>query len=164
MLCIIKLEIPKVTFGGTMRMKNGTTNYISSTLKIVSASSNVLGEEFPYFLPKEIHKVKDPLARSMAKRIQRLPVDFSKHCIMSSCLKPSVQNDANPVVLLHSFDSSCLEWRCTYPLLEEAGLETWAIDVLGWGFSDLGTIYLMPLIFSYDLECVFTLCVCPILL
>lgn len=34
--------------------------------------------------------------------------------------------------------SSCLEWRCTYPLLEEAGLEVWAIDVLGWGFSDLG--------------------------
>ncbi|KAK4603002.1 hypothetical protein RGQ29_011827 [Quercus rubra] len=33
--------------------------------------------------------------------------------------------------------NSCLEWRCTYPLLEEAGLEAWAIDVLGWGFSDL---------------------------
>ncbi|KAH0969144.1 hypothetical protein GBA52_028993 [Prunus armeniaca] len=30
------------------------------------------------------------------------------------------------------------EWRCAYPLLEEAGLEAWAVDVLGWGFSDLG--------------------------
>jgi len=36
--------------------------------------------------------------------------------------------------------SSCLEWRRTYPLLEQACLETWAIDVLGWGFSDLGKI------------------------
>lgn len=35
--------------------------------------------------------------------------------------------------------SSCLEWRCAYPLLEEAGLEAWAVDVLGWGFSDLGS-------------------------
>lgn len=34
--------------------------------------------------------------------------------------------------------SSCLEWRHAYPLLEEAGLEVWAVDVLGWGFSDLG--------------------------
>lgn len=34
--------------------------------------------------------------------------------------------------------SSCLEWRYSYPLLEEAGLETWAVDILGWGFSDLG--------------------------
>ncbi|KAK9090849.1 hypothetical protein Sjap_024026 [Stephania japonica] len=56
---------------------------------------------------------------------------------MSSCVKPLVQNDVNPVVLLHGFDSSCLEWRYTYPLLEEAGLEAWAVDVLGWGFSDL---------------------------
>ncbi|KNA20252.1 hypothetical protein SOVF_054250 isoform C [Spinacia oleracea] len=30
-----------------------------------------------------------------------------------------------------------IEWRYTYPLLEEAGLESWAFDVLGWGFSDL---------------------------
>ena len=37
--------------------------------------------------------------------------------------------------------SSCLEWRYTYPLLEEAGLEAWAVDILGWGFSDLGTPY-----------------------
>jgi len=37
--------------------------------------------------------------------------------------------------------SSCLEWRYTYPLLEEAGIETWAFDILGWGFSDLGLFH-----------------------
>lgn len=36
--------------------------------------------------------------------------------------------------------SSCLEWRSAYPLLEKAGLEAWAIDILGWGFSDLGKL------------------------
>ena len=30
--------------------------------------------EFPPFLPKEIHQIKDPLARNLAMRIQRLPV------------------------------------------------------------------------------------------
>ncbi|KAL2667116.1 hypothetical protein AAZV13_01G051000 [Glycine max] len=35
------------------------------------------------------------------------------------------------------FFSSCLEWRYVLPLLEESGIETWAIDILGWGFSDL---------------------------
>ncbi|XVF58424.1 hypothetical protein PTKIN_Ptkin07bG0065800 [Pterospermum kingtungense] len=59
---------------------------------------------------------------------------------MSSCVPPLVQGDANPVVLLHCFDSSCLEWRRAYPLLEESGLEAWALDVLGWGFSDLGSL------------------------
>lgn len=56
---------------------------------------------------------------------------------MSSCVRPLVESNTSPVVLLHGFDSSCLEWRYTYPLLEEAGLETWAVDILGWGFSDL---------------------------
>lgn len=43
------------------------------------------------------------------------------------------------LILVEFMNSSCLEWRYTYPLLENAGLETWAVDILGWGFSDLGT-------------------------
>ncbi|KAG2376932.1 uncharacterized protein HKW66_Vig0175050 [Vigna angularis] len=64
-------------------------------------------------------------------------VRFSENPIMSSCVKPMVQSKETPVVLLHGFDSSCLEWRYVLPLLEESGIETWAIDILGWGFSDL---------------------------
>nr|GMC59464.1 Alpha/beta hydrolase-1 [Ipomoea batatas] len=97
------------------------------------------GGGFPAFLPKEVHEIKDPFARSLARRIQRLPVQVgtSESCIMSSCIKPVIQGDKEPVVLLHCFDSSCLEWRRTYPLLEDTGVEAWAIDILGWGFSDL---------------------------
>ncbi|KAK8710113.1 hypothetical protein V6N13_145452 [Hibiscus sabdariffa] len=67
-------------------------------------------------------------------------IGCSEGYIMSSCVQPLIQTDANPVALLHCFDSSCLEWRRAYPLLEEAGLEAWALDVLGWGFSDLGRL------------------------
>lgn len=102
---------------------------------LITGSANA----FPSFLPKEIEKVKDPAARKLATRIERLPVQlsFSDAPIMSSCVKPLKQRKTTPVVLLHGFDSSCLEWRYTYPLLEQAGLETWAVDILGWGFSDL---------------------------
>lgn len=104
-----------------------------------STSFRVQANKFPSFLPKEVDKIKDPFARELAERIERLPVqaNFSQSCIMSSCVKPLIQSNTSPVVLLHGFDSSCLEWRYTYPLLEEAGLETWAVDILGWGFSDL---------------------------
>ncbi|ESQ47108.1 hypothetical protein EUTSA_v10027834mg [Eutrema salsugineum] len=100
------------------------------------------GDGFPAFLPKEVKNIKDPFARALAQRIVRIPVPLQignfRGCVMSSCIKPTVQlHDKSPVVLLHCFDSSCLEWRRTYPLLEQACLETWAIDVLGWGFSDL---------------------------
>lgn len=99
-------------------------------------------DKFPSFLPKQMEEIKDPFARKLATRIERLPVNvsFSEKSIMSSCVKPLIQSNQNPVVLLHSFDSSCLEWRYTFPLLEEAGLETWAIDILGWGFSNLERI------------------------
>ncbi|XP_075657779.1 alpha/beta hydrolase domain-containing protein VTE7 isoform X2 [Castanea sativa] len=94
---------------------------------------------FPSFLPKQVENIKDTFARKLATRIDRLPVpvSFSDNSIMSSCVRPLIQSKTSPVVLLHGFDSSCLEWRYTYPLLEEAGLETWAVDILGWGFSDL---------------------------
>ncbi|XP_059445451.1 alpha/beta hydrolase domain-containing protein VTE7 isoform X2 [Corylus avellana] len=95
------------------------------------------GAGFPPFLPKEVENIKDPSARKLASRIERLPVSFSEGCIMSSCVRPLTKSKTSPVVLLHGFDSSCLEWRYTYPLLEEAGIEAWAVDILGWGFSDL---------------------------
>ncbi|XP_020572913.1 uncharacterized protein LOC110019550 isoform X2 [Phalaenopsis equestris] len=101
------------------------------------ACFRVSGDGFPPFLPKTVERIKDPSARELAKRIQRLPVKFLGSSIMSSCVKPTQQNATEPVVLLHGFDSSCLEWRYVYPYLEHGGLETWAVDILGWGFSDL---------------------------
>ncbi|KAL9246329.1 hypothetical protein vseg_019876 [Gypsophila vaccaria] len=94
---------------------------------------------FPSFLPNQVESIKDSFARNLASRIHRLPVQstVADATIMSSCVRPLIQGNTDPVVLLHGFDSSCLEWRYTYPLLEEAGLETWAFDILGWGFSDL---------------------------
>ncbi|XP_021718396.1 uncharacterized protein LOC110686124 [Chenopodium quinoa] len=117
----------------TMQYLKGFNNNRRRSMRVIS------DQEFPAFLPKQIQKIKDPFARNLAFRIERLPVQvsFSDTCIMSSCIRPSIQGNTNPVVLLHGFDSSCLEWRCVYPLLEEAGTECWAVDILGWGFSDL---------------------------
>ncbi|KAE8021799.1 hypothetical protein FH972_007660 [Carpinus fangiana] len=124
--------------GVTMAKKSGSL----SALADKTGGGGRTGTGFPSFLPKEVEKIKDPFSRTLAQRIERLPVQIgsSESCIMSSVVKPLIQSETNPVVLLHCFDSSCLEWRLTYPLLEEAGLEAWAIDVLGWGFCDLETL------------------------
>ncbi|KAF0907203.1 hypothetical protein E2562_015712 [Oryza meyeriana var. granulata] len=105
-----------------------------------SAGAGGGGGGFPAFLPRAVERIRDGPAIRLAKRIERVPVQtgFPKGPILSSCVRPlKQQQDSDPVVLLHGFDSSCLEWRYTYPLLEEAGLEAWAVDILGWGFSDL---------------------------
>ncbi|GAB2280193.1 hypothetical protein Dimus_014835 [Dionaea muscipula] len=123
---------------------NGCCNaHVDSAIAMAKFKSRrgfrVSSESFPLFLPKEVEKIKDPFAIKLAKRIERLPVQvtFSDSPIMSSCVRSSRHELKNPIVLLHGFDSSCLEWRFVFPLLEEAGLESWAVDILGWGFSDL---------------------------
>ncbi|KAK9676022.1 hypothetical protein RND81_11G048700 [Saponaria officinalis] len=120
-------------------IKQSPMYHCKQPLKCSNIFKVFANHEFPSFLPKQIHKIKDPFAINLALRIERLPVQvpFSDNCIMSSCIRPLTQGKMNPVILLHGFDSSCLEWRFTYPLLEDAGVESWAVDILGWGFSDL---------------------------
>ncbi len=47
--------------------------------------------------------------------------------------------DAPPVLILHGFDSSLLEFRRLFPLLTQKDYgerEVWLVDMLGFGFSD----------------------------
>lgn len=43
----------------------------------------------------------------------------------------------DPILMLHGFDSSLLEFRRLMPKLGELGAEAYAVDVLGWGFTNL---------------------------
>ena len=51
--------------------------------------------------------------------------------------KPSSKpNSGPPMLLVHGFDISCLEYRRLLPLLEAEGVEAYAPCVPGWGFTD----------------------------
>jgi len=97
---------------------------------------------FPSFLPPaEMAEVEDPACIDMAKSLDRLPVSLS---LASGPVATSYARTrpttplagAAPLVLLHGFDSSSLEWRRLLPELEKRGVEAWAVDILGWGFTD----------------------------
>ena len=45
-------------------------------------------------------------------------------------------SDLPPMLLVHGFDISCMEYRRLLPLLEEAGIEAYAPCIAGWGFTD----------------------------
>jgi pimeloyl-ACP methyl ester carboxylesterase len=47
------------------------------------------------------------------------------------------KTSALPIILVHGFDSSCLEYRRLGPKLAALGIETYAVDLLGWGYSQL---------------------------
>ncbi|CAJ1942186.1 unnamed protein product [Cylindrotheca closterium] len=42
-----------------------------------------------------------------------------------------------PLILIHGFDSSGLEYRRLGPKLAAKGIDTYAVDILGWGFTQL---------------------------
>jgi len=45
-----------------------------------------------------------------------------------------------PLLLVHGFDSSCLEYRRLGPKLAALGIDTYAVDLLGWGYSQLNGV------------------------
>ena len=83
----------------------------------------------------------------MAQRLKRVPVVVPNirangSPIWTAVAGPSAKElegyprDAPVVIMLHSFDSSCLEFRRLHPLLLES-LPAYAVDLVGWGFTDL---------------------------
>jgi len=47
------------------------------------------------------------------------------------------KTSALPIILVHGFDSSCLEYRRLGPKLAALGVDVYSVDLLGWGYSQL---------------------------
>jgi pimeloyl-ACP methyl ester carboxylesterase len=93
-------------------------------------------------VPPGVEEFVEAAAVEAANRVEWTPLtlgaDVATEPVQSSFVATSVASKADvpPIVLLHSFDSSCLEFRRVLPKLEAAGLEAYALDILGWGFAD----------------------------
>ena len=91
-----------------------------------------------------IERVQEGLAISMADRIEGVALDVPglADAVGMTFVGPSSSGrDAAadgarpPIVLCHGFDSNCLEFRRLFPLLEQE-FDVYAVDILGWGFTD----------------------------
>lgn len=87
------------------------------------------------FLPKLIEQLIEPTSIAFARSIERqaITTPLSKQVIATTYVRQG--NGGTPILLLHGFDSSVLEFRRLLPLLA-AKNETWAVDLLGFGFTD----------------------------
>lgn len=80
-------------------------------------------------------------ALQLARRMRRVPVtlpsSIAKHPVETNYVRvePVTGDVGGPILLLHGFDSSLLEWRRLIPELENMGADAYAMDVLGWGFT-----------------------------
>lgn len=98
-------------------------------------------------MPSQVQEIEDPIALAMIASCRRSPVRFSLNepatgtetdcmaAVDTAFYGPSSEQlaaypaDAPAFVLLHSFDSSCLEFRRLVPLLSKQ-LPTYAVDLV----------------------------------
>ena len=90
---------------------------------------------FPEYIPTQANQLTEDTSIDLAKQIKLAPLQtsFTTEAINTAYVKQG--SGGIPILLLHGFDSSLLEFRRLIPLLA-AQQETWAVDLLGFGFSD----------------------------
>jgi pimeloyl-ACP methyl ester carboxylesterase len=90
---------------------------------------------WPPFLPNSVEQLTESTSIALAQNIQYQPIftSLSEQPIGTTYVK--LGKNSPPILLLHGFDSSVLEFRRLLPILAEKQ-ETWAIDLLGFGFTE----------------------------
>ncbi|NJL80307.1 MAG: alpha/beta hydrolase [Richelia sp. RM2_1_2] len=91
--------------------------------------------KFPKFLPVGVEQLTESASIFLAQSIEQIPLTtpLSRQPITTNYVHQG--NGGTPFLLIHGFDSSVLEYRRLLPLLA-AENETWAVDLLGFGFTD----------------------------
>jgi pimeloyl-ACP methyl ester carboxylesterase len=89
----------------------------------------------PTFLPTGVNQLTEPTSILLVSQIQgaEIKTDLIAQPILTSYIQQGA--GAIPIVLLHGFDSSLLEFRRIIPLLATQQA-VWAIDLLGFGFTE----------------------------
>ncbi|MEG3878170.1 alpha/beta hydrolase [Microcoleus sp. herbarium7] len=87
------------------------------------------------FLPKSIAQLTESTSIALAQSIQQqaITTSLSQQPIATTYVRQGSGN--TPILLVHGFDSSVFEFRRLLPLLA-AKNETWAVDLLGFGFTE----------------------------
>lgn len=90
---------------------------------------------FPNFLPTDTAQLTEAASIAFAKSMQRqpIPTPLGSEPIATTYVQQG--RETPPILLLHGFDSSVLEFRRLQPLLANH-CSTWAVDLLGFGFTD----------------------------
>lgn len=89
---------------------------------------------FPSSIPPEASSLNESTSITFAKQIQQafIPTPLSKEDVATTYV--SQGSGGTPILLIHGFDSSLLEFRRLSPILA-ARQSTYAVDLLGFGFT-----------------------------
>ncbi|MBH8573978.1 alpha/beta hydrolase [Nostocaceae cyanobacterium CENA369] len=90
---------------------------------------------FPSFLPAAASQLTESESIALAQSIQSQAIATPLTRQPITTTYAHLGSGGTPILLIHGFDSSILEFRRLLPLLA-ADNQTWAVDLLGFGFTD----------------------------
>ncbi|MBD2778156.1 alpha/beta fold hydrolase [Iningainema tapete] len=90
---------------------------------------------YPKFLPTTVGQLTEAASIALAQSIEQIAITtpLSTQPIATTYVHQG--SGSTPFLLIHGFDSSVLEYRRLQPLLATHN-ETWAVDLLGFGFTE----------------------------
>ena len=93
---------------------------------------------FPSFISTDANNLTESTSIELVKKLSIEPIltPLSPNSIPTTYVQQG--KSSTPILLLHGFDSSLLEFRRLLPLLTTDN-ETWALDLLGFGFTQRPT-------------------------
>lgn len=104
--------------------------------------------ELPSWVPMErADEISEPEAQAAFSTMEavdlKLPTSLAAGPCTTRYLKTAVDPDPThpPVLLVHGFDISCLEYRRLLPQLEALGIEAYAPCIAGWGFTETEALH-----------------------
>jgi pimeloyl-ACP methyl ester carboxylesterase len=92
-------------------------------------------DTFPSFLPTAVQALTEATSIALAQQMRQVDIQTELSYLPIPTTYVKQGQGQPPLLLLHGFDSSLLEFRRFIPCLAEFR-ETWAIDLLGFGFTD----------------------------
>jgi pimeloyl-ACP methyl ester carboxylesterase len=115
-----------------------------------SISSTAVKEDLTFVSP-ETTGIQEQACVEAAKKMKCIAVPVTNDISPSGSVGISyihwtsstnkwMKRKAPPLLLLHGFDSSGLEFRRLGPELASQGIDAYAVDILGWGFTQLADV------------------------
>lgn len=148
LLCTFPRLPGDLAFAGALQPRAKQLLTTQAAIGAVDTATTVLAE---VELPAALAEIEEAAARSAALRYRsvklELPVEFATGPVSAAFIGPSEElgrraevAGQSPLVLLHGFDSSSLEFRRLLPELESAGVAVHLLDILGWGFGETSAV------------------------
>lgn len=105
-------------------------------------------DETTTFTRPDMSEIKEKACIDTAARMKQVQVPVSESISASGTVGVSYVSwpaqgkriSSIPIILLHGFDSSCLEYRRLGERLASRGIDVYAVDLLGWGYTQLDNV------------------------